>query len=124
MLLGLLLLPLPREAPEAQLDCVMSRSHLSIKRKHNHCALALRAPKVALLFLLVGEMLQKEVWVHWFSKVGATAFNACRGWSKTEQFLTRMQQVDADPIAQQHVGTRAAGAAGLRGRVSSLLGVV
>ena len=103
VLLGVLLLPLPGVAPDAKPDCVVSHNHLRVVRKHDYCALALRAPKVALLFLLVGNVPHEKVWIRWFSDVGATAFSACRDWSKTEQFLTCTQPVRADPIAQQHL---------------------
>ena len=87
-------------APEPA--CTTLHRHLRTVHSSDHCAMALRAPKVALLFLVRGELPHKELWRRWFEELGSLAFRGCMA-GETDQFMECAHERRADPIPQQHL---------------------
>ena len=88
-------------APEPA--CTTLHRHLRTVHSSDHCAMALRMPKVALLFLVRGELPHKELWRRWFEELGSLAFRGCMADWETDHFMECAHERRADPISQQHL---------------------
>ena len=65
--------------------------------------MALRMPKVALLFLVRGELPHRDLWWRWFEELGSLAFRGCMADWETDHFLECAHERRQDPISQQHL---------------------
>ena len=87
-------------APEPA--CIALHRHISTVHSSDHCAMALRMPKVALLFLVRGELPHKELWRRWFEELGSLAFRGCMA-ERTDDFMECTHARPPDPLSQQHL---------------------
>ena len=82
--------------------CTTLHRHLRTVHSSDHCAMALHAPKVALLFLMRGNVPHEKLWHRWFEELGSLAFRGCMT-GETDQFMECTHERRADPISQQHL---------------------
>ena len=87
-----------------RIACVRGHNHIRTVHTRDHCAHALHAPKVALLFLTTGPLPHEELWRRWFIDIGSLAFSGCAG-DYGEHFLECTHERNADPIGQQQLFT-------------------
>ena len=97
----LLLLTAQAAAPEPA--CTTLHRHLRTVPSSDLCAMALRAPKVALLFLMRGHVPHEKLWRRWFEELGSLAFRGCQADWETDQFMECTHERRPDPISQQHL---------------------
>jgi hypothetical protein len=84
--------------------CLGRNHHLRAVHLEDHCAMALHAPNVALLFLTRGDMPLEKIWRRWFDEVGDLAFSGCLDEYGSE-FLECAHKRRADPIGRQQLYT-------------------
>ena len=99
--LFLFLLTLSRANAQSSPACVGSQHYRTIPRA-DRCAYGVRAPKVALLFLVRGNIPHEALWRRWFEEVDGTVFSGCapRGSDKP---ATCSREERSDPIARQEL---------------------
>ena len=86
--------------------CHKEHFHHRIVHAGSRCAGALRAPKVAMLFLTRGEMPHEQLWRRWFGELDSVAFRGCMQNSSADQFVECALELELrhiDPIARQHL---------------------
>ena len=86
--------------------CHKEHFHRRIVHTGSRCASALRAPKVAMLFLTRGDMPHERLWRRWFGELDSIAFRGCKQNSSADQFVEcalELEQQHNDPIARQHL---------------------
>lgn len=81
--------------------CIRPQHYRTVPRD-DRCAYGLRAPKVALLFLVRGDMPHEALWRRWFEDVDSAVFSSCapRG-SKKPGFCSQKER--SNPIARQEL---------------------
>lgn len=84
--------------------CFRGHNHIRTVHNHDHCAHALHAPKVALLFLTTGPLPHEELWRRWFEDVGSLVYTGCAD-DYGEHYLECAHERDGDPIGRQQLFT-------------------
>jgi hypothetical protein len=99
--LFLFLLTLSRASAQSSPACVRPQHFRTIPRA-DRCAYGVRAPKVALLFLVKGNIQHEALWRRWFEEVDGTVFSGCAP-RESGKPATCYNKERSDPIARQEL---------------------
>lgn len=97
----LYLLTLSRASAQSSPACVRPQHFRTIPRA-DRCAYGVHAPKVALLFLVRGNMPHEALWRRWFEEVDSTVFSGC-ALRDSDKPATCYRKERSDPIARQEL---------------------
>ena len=83
-------------------SCLRGQHHLRTVPAADQCAYATHTPRVALLFLVRGDMPHERLWERWFSSVDSTVYAGCvpRGSAMPAVCASR---AGVDAIARQEL---------------------
>ena len=61
-------------------SCLRAQHHRRTVPAADQCAHATRTPRVALLFLVKGDMPHERLWERWFNSIDSTVYTGCLPW--------------------------------------------